>query len=629
MSFINYHKCIMFKTCTYLSQRLGFLLRHPQEFTGFLARAMAIYRSQGWEGIQQGLQRDQKGMAEEDLPDNSSRDYQQWLATEPRSRSRHADNLNGAAPFFTVLVNTTSSADDDSINATINSIIDQSYASWELFVVQLSPSIRTPSSRERAAAQQRIHYITESRDQTPPPSFTDLLAMAAGSYLIPLECDGILAQHALSDFAGQLANRNALLCYSDHDHLEGLHTRTAPYFKPDWNPLLLLTQNYIGPLAALKTSALKNSPALPHRLDGHLIWELALQTAATAKTEQVIHLVKILFHLRTARARPLPDEDGSEHSVAAMERTITQHLPQLGYHGVRIVRTAQGTMRLCAPLPDPPPKVSIIIPTRNAQDILKRCVDSVFQKTTYPNFEIIIVDNQSDDPGLHRYFTSLSARDDVKLLTYDAPFNYSALNNFAAQQCQGEILCFLNNDVEVITTDWLTELVGHALRPEHGAVGAMLYYPNDRIQHGGIIIGHSTNGPGGVAANAFSGLPRGFTGQGGRLLHAQYVSAVTGACLAIRHAIFDSVGGFDEEKLAVAYNDVDLCLRLREKGYYTVFTPFAELYHHESASRGRDTSDTSQARFSREIATMHRRWGNRLRHDPSFPSGDLGISQWR
>ena len=626
MSAINHHKYLVLQNCAYLGQRLGFLIRHPQELVGFLARAVAIYRSQGWKGITQGLRRDRKGV-DGGGPDNSIRDYQQWLAAE--THSAPAAEILEAAPFFTVLLNA-GRADADSLSATINSIVDQSYTGWELFVVGISPTSGTQSSLMGRLSSQRIRYVEQPPDQTTDASFSALLAMTAGTYLIPLDCGGILARQTLVNFASQLAaNHDAVLCYSDHDHVDSQGARSAPYFKPDWNPLLLLTQNYIGPLAAFKMSEIKPTNDFFPRQNCHLAWNLALQAAATAKANQIIHLAKILIHIRLEATLPLPDRDCSAQAMAEIEKTLAPHLPRMGFPGARIVRTEEGAIRLCPPIPEPQPKVSIIIPTRNSQDILERCVNSIFQKTSYQNFEIIIIDNQSDDPTLHRYLESLATRPDVRLLAYDAPFNYSAINNFAAQQCQSEILCFLNNDVEVITPDWLTELVGHALHLKHGAVGAMLYYPDGRIQHGGIILGHSANGPGGVAANAFWGLPHGFSGQGERLKHAQYVSSVTGACLAVRRTIFEEVNGFDQENLAVAYNDVDLCLRLRERGYDTVFTPFAELYHHESVSRGHDNTDAQQARFSREILYMHRRWGKVLQHDPYFPSGDLGICQWQ
>lgn len=632
MPAINHHTHRALTTCSYLRQRLGYLLRHPQELVGFLGRAMAIYHAQGWGGVKQGLRRDQRGMNREDFTDNSVRDYQQWLATE--SPSAPTPETLVAAPFFTILLNACGT-DIDSFTATINAIADQSYPSWELFVMQpASAIIDMPASLkiQLTNTYQRIRYIEPPPDQTPGSAIAALLAMATGTYLIPLDCGGILAKQALANFAGKLAaNRDAVLCYSDHDHQESRGSYSNPYFKPDWNPLLLLTQNYLGPLVAFNLSEIKPaSDFLPQLSNCHLLaWTLALQTAATAKPHQIIHLAKILIHVRLAANHTRAEDNHAAQAIADIKKTITPLLPRLGYAGARIIKTEERTIRLCAAIPEPPPKVSIIIPTKNSRDILKRCVDSIFQKTDYQNFEIIIIDNQSDDPTLQRYFSSLATTPEVRLLAYDAPFNYSAINNFAVEQCQGDILCFLNNDVEVITPAWLTELASHALHSKHGAVGAILYYPDNRIQHGGIMLGHSTNGPGGVAANAFWGLPRNFSGQGERLKHAQYITAVTGACLAVRRAIFEEVGGFDQENLAVAYNDVDLCLRLREKGYNTVITPFAELYHHESASRGRDNTDAKLARFNREILYMHRRWGKVLQHDPYFPRGDLGTCQWR
>jgi GT2 family glycosyltransferase len=253
-----------------------------------------------------------------------------------------------------------------------------------------------------------------------------------------------------------------------------------------------------------------------------------------------------------------------------------------------------------------------VIPTRDRVDLLRNCVESLLAKTDYPDFEIVVVDNQSQEPETFAYFAELERGDRTRVLRYDAPFNYSAINNWAVSQCDGALVGLLNNDIEAIAPGWLREMAGHALRPEIGAVGAMLYYPNDTIQHAGVVLG-----VGGVANHAYLGQPRGYPGHGGRAKVAQGLSAVTAACLLVRRDAYERVGGLDET-LEVAFNDVDFCLRLRAAGLQNLWTPFAEFYHHESASRGSEDTPEKAARFRGEVERMESRWCEQLYWDPAY-----------
>jgi O-antigen biosynthesis protein len=271
--------------------------------------------------------------------------------------------------------------------------------------------------------------------------------------------------------------------------------------------------------------------------------------------------------------------------------------------------------RVRYPLPHPPPLVTVIIPTRDRAALLRRCITSVRHRTTYPHLEIVVIDNQSVEPTTVLYLTELAAEPDVTVVRYDAPFNFSAINNLGARHARGSVLVLLNNDVESLAAGWLEEMVSQACRAEIGAVGAMLYYPDDRIQHAGVILGHGTSG---IAAHAYAHRPRGHIGQIGRAMLVQTMSAVTAACLVVRRDVFFEVGGFDETNLTIAYNDLDLCLRIRERGYRNLWTPAAELYHRESASRGYEDTPAKRERFQREIGYIRRRWQEQLRNDPAY-----------
>lgn len=297
--------------------------------------------------------------------------------------------------------------------------------------------------------------------------------------------------------------------------------------------------------------------------------------------------------------------------MIAGERAINEHFNRLGVeasaqfigHGYR-VRYA---------LPTPPPLVSLIIPTRNGLKFIRQCIGSIIEKTTYPNYELLVVDNGSDDPEVLSYFDSQSSDPRIRIIRDDRPFNFSALNNSAVAIANGELIDLVNNDIEVISPDWLTEMASHALRPEAGAVGARLWYPNDTLQHGGIILGIA-----GWAGHAHKGFSKGSFGYFGRMALISGFSAVTAACLVVKKSVYEQVGGLNERDLKIAYSDVDFCLRLQQAGYRNIWTPYADLYHHESVTRGYEDTPEKQARFAEELNYMRQTWGKLLETDPSY-----------
>ena len=401
------------------------------------------------------------------------------------------------------------------------------------------------------------------------------------------------------------------LLYSDEDKIDEEGNRYHPYFKPDWNPDLFLSQNLVTHLCVCRSRLVREINGFREGYEGAQDWDLVMRIVEQIPATHIRHLPYVLYHWRAIPGSTALGRDQKTYATDAQHKLLTSHLERINV-AAQVLPGPGDYWRVRYTLPQPPPLVTLIVPTRNRFDLLHRCVESIFAKTTYPRFELMIVDNQSDDPQTLDYLRQLTHERAARVLQYDAPFNYSAINNLAVQQAQGDVICLLNNDIEVITPDWLEEMVSQALRPEVGVVGAMLYYPNDTIQHAGVVVGLL-----GIAGHAYAVQPRGHGGQMLRAQLQQNLSAVTAACAVFRRSVFLEVGGLDERNLSVAFNDVDLCLRLVEKGYRNVWTPYAELYHHESASRGFDDNFEKQARFKREIAYMSKRWRHIIRNDPA------------
>jgi GT2 family glycosyltransferase len=346
--------------------------------------------------------------------------------------------------------------------------------------------------------------------------------------------------------------------------------------------------------------------------EGAQDWDLVLRLSEQVPPAHIRHIPHVLYHWRAIPGSTAKAAGEKQYIKQAQLETLRAHFCRTG-RAAEVIPAAEVHWRVKYPLPQPSPPTTLIIPTRNSFDLLHRCVESIYRKTRYPNFELLIVDNQTDDPQTLEYMDWLAKERKVTVLRYDAPFNYSAINNFAVRHARGEVIGLINNDIEAISPEWLEEMVTHALRPEIGAVGALLYYPNDTIQHAGVVVGL-----GGVAGHIYLHSPRGYVGQQGRAVLIQNYSAVTAACLVIRRAVFEEVGGLDEVNFSIAFNDVDLCLRIREKGYRNLWTPYAELYHWESASRGYENTQEKQVRFKREMAALQQRWGAALLHDPAY-----------
>lgn len=515
---------------------------------------------------------------------NRDLNYQLWLLQEAK---RVKDLLSSASediakfsykPVISILVpvwNTNLTY----LERAIESVSHQIYPFWELCIandgsdkpgiIELLESFR---SRDR-----RINIINLPEHTGIAGATNAALNLSTGDFVGFLDHDDELAPHALLQVARLLNEQPQLdVVYSDEDRVIGDSRRCDPIFKPDWSPDLLLSMNYIGHFLVVKRSLVKQVGGLRPEADGSQDYDLVLRV--TERTRRIVHIPEILYHWRltpdSITNRPQSresalDRGGQVLSTALTRQGIQGQVIQIGEGRYRIIYKVHGDSL-----------VSIIIPTKDKVKMLRRCIDSILEKSSYRNYEIIIVDNNSEDSTTLEYFRVIEGMDTCKLIPFTERFNYARINNFAVGQAKGEYLLFLNNDTEVISPDWLEEMMGYAQQPRVGAVGAKLLFPNNTIQHGGIIMGLR-----GVAGHAFYGVPASDAGYMDLAKVSRNCAAVTGACLMMRRNLFEEIGGFDEQ-LEIAYNDVDLCLRLIQRGYYVVWTPHAVLYHHESASRG-------------------------------------------
>ena len=401
------------------------------------------------------------------------------------------------------------------------------------------------------------------------------------------------------------------MLYSDEDKIDTDGRRSSPYFKCDWNLDLLRSHNMISHFGVFRTKLIRHVGGFRPGFEGSQDYDLALRCIEHLTPQQIVHVPKVLYHWRVHADSTALDAQAKPYAATAGQRAIEEHLSRCGVQA-EVDWIVYG-YRVRYAVPTPAPSVTLIIPTRNRGDLLKRCIDSILRATRYPDYDIDIIDNNSDDPATLTYLADLSTHPNIKVTRDPRPFNFSALNNAAVSRARGRFVVLLNDDTEVISADWLEEMVAVAGQPGVGAVGARLWYPDDRIQHAGIVMGMLT-----LAGHVHRLYPKGAQGYFGRAALRQSISAVTAACLLVDRRLYQEVGGLNEVDLTVAFNDVDFCLRLVEAGYRNVFTPFADLYHHESASRGQDDQPERIERFLPEVAYMLERWPGIIASDPAY-----------
>lgn len=498
------------------------------------------------------------------------------------------------------------------LEALVGSLHEQVYERWEVDFIGAPVAEDATSLLARSALRDSRLRFSDKCAKPLTEAWNCALRSATGSFSVLVNPSVVLRPHALFLVARTIErNLDTVLVYADEDVIDGDGARSAHYFKPDWNEALLFSQNYLGGFVAFRRSLALEAGGCRDELDGDCAWGLVLQVTARAPEGTIHHLPFVLSHRRGSQNSSQP------RLASERERSTQAHEERLARVGqqVELEPVGDSSYRTRHALPKEPPAVSVIVPSTGKLELLASCLDGVLNRTSYADLDVLLVVNETHKDMADRrdYLEALTARPRVRVLYHeDRPFNFSWVNNWAVGQARGEVVCFLNDDTEVIESDWLSAMVGHIVQDRVGAVGAMLYYPDDRIQHAGVVLG-----AGGIAAHNYGGARRGASGYHDRALIDQDVSCVTAACMLMRRDVFLNLGGYDEA-LGVAFNDVDLCLRLRAAGWRIVWAPGAELYHRESVSTGRHDLGEREDEWEVAYSIMRSRWSEQLAADPHY-----------
>lgn len=505
----------------------------------------------------------------------------------------------------------------------MDSLLAQTFGYWELCVVNASPDEEEMQKvlSSYAAKDARIRFCNLKENLGIAGNTNEALKMARGEFVGLLDHDDLLAPNALYEIAIALEkNPDADVLYTDEDKVTTeLDEHFQPHLKPDFNLDLLRSNNYICHFFVARRSVIKIAGGFRKEFDGAQDYDFIFRCIENARL--VVHVPEILYHWRTHKASTADNPASKMYAFDAGRRAIEAHLARTGTKGEVSHTPDLGFYRVKYPVQGQP-LISIIIPNKDEKETLKTCIDSIRAQKGYGNYEILIVENNSTTEEIFQYYKELSAEPDIHLLRWKKEFNYAAINNFAASHARGDYLLFLNNDVKIITKDWLEELLGVCCRPEVGAVGAKLIYPDNTIQHAGCVVGM-----GGIAGHMFVDMPADRTGYLHKASILQDMSAVTAACMMMKKEAFEKAGGFTQE-LAVAFNDVDLCLKVRREGYLIVYDPYVCLYHMESKTRGAEDSKEKVQRFQKEIEYMRCHWIDILKNGDPYYNKNLSLTKW-
>lgn len=524
----------------------------------------------------------------------------------------------------------------------INCMKNQTYTNWELCLADGSPE-KNENLEKYYENDDRIKYNFLNENLGIAGNTNAAIKMATGDYIALLDHDDVLADYALYEIVYAINKfPNSEFLYSDEDKIDESGNRYDAYFKPDFAPDTLRCQNYICHFSVFKKELMEKLDGFNTGYDGAQDYDIFLRMSEITKPENITHVPKILYHWRVHNESTAKlNSHAKNYAFEAGKKVLEDHLKRVGLEGEVSEGCIEGIYRIDYKVKGNP-KVSIIIPNKDGKEILAVCINSILEKTTYNNYEIVVVENNSENDEIFEYYKELIKNEKIKVVNYNTGkiikdeseasleytnnnrikvkpgFNYSAVINCGVRNADGEYVIQLNNDTELITANWIELILGFLQRPDVGALGAKLYFPDETIQHAGIIVGI-----GGIAGNRFKSIPKSGHGYFAKESMIENLSAVTGACLATPKSIYEEVGWMDEN-LAVAFNDVDFCLKIREKGYLVVYNPFVEFWHYESKSRGQENTPEKIKRFQGEICTFERRWPEIL--DSGDPYYNINLS---
>ena len=573
-------------------------------------KSYARYKNHGFEGMMSRLDKEYyRFYPVHGIKVDPHKVYKRWI--EKNEQDAFKTEALTYIPLISIITPTYNSS-PKYFSQMIASVLEQTYPYWELCIADDASSdkktLQTLHALEGSDARIKITYRDTNGHIS--AASNSALELATGAYVTFLDHDDMLAPNALYEMVKKLnENRKLKFIYSDEDKMDEHNNRYNPHFKSGWNREMFFSQNYICHLSMIKKETVDGVGGFRVGYEGSQDYDLFLRVLKQVKEHEIDRVEKVLYHWRAIKGSTAYGSGEKEYAHEAGKRALQDYFDTLSVDAKVEGGLLPNTYKMNYALTSYP-LVSLLIPTRDGYDVLHKCIESILEKTVYPNYEIIILDNETKCEKTLEYFEKIKKHKQIKIIAYHYPFNYSAINNFGVQHAKGEIVGLINNDVELISKGWLSEMVSYALLDGVGAVGAKLYYDNDTIQHAGVVLGI-----GGVAGHSHKYFDKNADGYFSRLKIVQNFSAVTGACLLVRKRLYEEVGGLDEENLTVAFNDVDFCLKLQEKGYRNIWTPYAELYHHESVSRGAEDNPEKVKRFNAEVAYMKNRWKVSLLED--------------
>lgn len=544
-------------------------------------------------------------------------DYQSWAArfSTPSLEELEEHRLRAGpspSPMISVLIPTYNPRPEH-LEAAINSVLEQTYPWLEVCIADDASSDLTTRAiiEQFAARDSRVKHVFRERNGHISAATNSALTLASGDYVALLDQDDQLAPHALSIMVAELRSHpDAQILYSDEDKIDNQGWRSTPHFKPDWNHTLALAQNYVCHLLVIRRALVQAAGGFREGLEGAQDHDLLLRCVERVSPSAIRHVPQILYHWRVHERSTAKSLGSKPYAQLNGRRAVQEHLDRL--HVAATVEQDGMFYRVRYQPPEQWPRVSVVIPTRDRPELLAKCLSTVLTQTDYPDIEFLIVDNGTVEPQALAWLERFKADPRVHVIRDETPFNYSALNNLAVAGSSGSVICLMNNDIEVTDASWLRQMVSSLLQPGVGIVGGRLYYPDGTLQHAGVVVGL-----GGTAGHIFRGQKSDDTNYMHRPMLRQEYSAVTAACLVTRKEVYDQLGGLDTD-FAVAFNDIDYCLRARKRGWKVVYDPHAEMVHHESASRGRDRTPEQKARLSSEKARLMTRHADFIAHDPAY-----------